>query len=150
MALGRSGDRAYTQLANWLNAMRIDTFRIYPYFVLWPEARQGSHFPWLCMRIGKACTEACYDLSTEAAVTAQWGYDAASTPAFLSSQPASHCWCIFAIVVSVLPLTHIQLIEHHSQDLGPGIAQTQARFADDLFWCPLRVGHQHHPVHHRR
>jgi len=54
MTLGRSGDRAYTQLANWLNAMRIDTFRIYPYFVLWPGARQGSHFPWLCVRIGKA------------------------------------------------------------------------------------------------
>ena len=47
----------YTQLANWLNAMRSDTFRIYQHSVLRPRAMQDPHFPWFCARLGKARTD---------------------------------------------------------------------------------------------
>jgi hypothetical protein len=42
------------QLADWLNAVRINTFRMYQHSVLLPRAMQGSIFPWLCAGIGKA------------------------------------------------------------------------------------------------
>src|SRR5207302_2609611 len=63
---------------------------------------------------------------------------------------ASRRWRVFAVVVAILPMMHIELIEHHSQDLGPRTGQACARFADDLLWGALRIGHPDYPVHHRR